>query len=162
MHIILCSFPQISWFAQIWFLLGCLWSCSRAMWNKAKSHAWLLWLWQCSIEILWCEDLSSRRKRGHENFGAQWWSAGYRANTKETCYQRFATAFNLVCSSLQMLQEEKQILELSLGLSGKKYNVVILLEVERWFINCTCLQHPWEFPERPGVMARPRSALFKD
>lgn len=30
MHIIPCSFLQISWFTQIWFLWGCLWSFWRA------------------------------------------------------------------------------------------------------------------------------------
>lgn len=64
---------------------------------------------------------------------------------------------HVACSSLQMLKEEIQILELA---HGDKHNVVVLLEVKRWFINGTCLQHPWEFSEMQVVMARPRSALL--
>lgn len=45
---------------------------------------------------------------------------------------------HLACSGLQMFQEEIQILELA---PGDKHHVVTLLEVKRWLINCTCLQH---------------------
>lgn len=86
--------------------------------------------------MLWYEDSSSKCKCGRENAGAQRRSARYRANTKETCYQKVVAALNLACSSLQMVQEEIEVLEVA---PGDEHNVVILLEVKRWLINCTCL-----------------------
>lgn len=86
--------------------------------------------------MLWYDNSSSKCVCGHENAGAQWRSARCRANTKESCYQKVATALNLACSSLQMVQEEIDVLEVA---PGDKHNVVILLEFKRWLINCTCL-----------------------
>lgn len=156
MHIVLCSFPQISWFAQIRFLLGCLWSFWRAIWNKAKSQTWLLRLRQSTNEIFFFIKVHHPNvKVAMKILVLSGKVLGTELNPKMLALRRLLQ--HVACSSLQMLQGEIQILELA---PRNKHNVVILLEVKRWLINCTCLQHPWEFPEMQRVMARPRSSLF--